>query len=133
MGYRLIIETLLNILADRWVNTLFALLAMIMNAGMDSLKHSYTTSFAKNWKEQFWNPALSWTNKYTTKLPDALTDGWHLLKMLMLGFIMIAMSYGVTLELYYDIFLFIIYAVVWNVPFNFIYYKLRGKEEQGDV
>lgn len=106
---------------------------MIMNAGMDSLKHSYKTSFAKNWNEQFWNPAISHRNKYTTKLPDALTDAWHILKMLMLGFMMIAMSWGVTESLLLDLFLFTVYAVVWNVPFPFIYYKLRGKEKQEDV
>jgi hypothetical protein len=127
------IEILLNILSEHWVNILFVLLACLMNAGMDSLKHSYATSFAKNWNEQFWNPSLSWRNKYSTKLPDALTDGWHILKMLMLGFMMIAMSYSVTPEWYYDLFLFTVYAVVWNVPFPYMYYKLRGKESQPDV
>ncbi len=127
------IDILLSISTERWVNALFVLLACLCNAGMDSLKHSYETSFAKNWSEQYWNPAISWLNKYGTKLPDALTDGWHLLKMLMLGFMMIAMSYGVTPEWYYDLFLFIVYAIVWNVPFPYMYYKLRGKESQPDV
>ncbi len=124
---------MIDILLTHWVNILFVLLAMVMNAGMDSLKHSYATSFAKNWNEQFWNPAISHTNKYTSKLPDALTDGWHLLKMLMLGFMMIAMSWNATGGILTDLFLFIVYAVVWNVPFNSVYYKLRGKEKQRDV
>ena len=127
------IETILNILVDGWVNALFVLLACLCNAGMDSLKVFYKTSFAKNWNKYFWNPALSWKNKYTTKLPDALTDGWHLLKMLMLGFMMIAMSYKVTEILLTDLFLFTVYAIVWNVSFPYMYYKLRGVEKQPDV
>ena len=128
------IDILLSILADHWVNGLFVFLACLCNAGMDSLRSGFfKTSFAKNWNAQFWNPALSWTNKYTSWLPDALTDGWHLLKMLMIGFNIIAMSYGVTPEIYYDLFLFIIYAVVWNVPFPYMYYKLRGKKGKKDV
>ena len=126
-------DIMLEILTDRWFNALFVLLACLMNAGMDSLKHCFSTSFAKNWSHTFWNPAISWKNKQTTKLPDALTDGWHILKMLMLGFMMIAMSVNVTLTWYYDLFLFIIYAVVWNVPFPYMYYKLRGKKEIQDV
>ena len=124
---------MVDILLTHWVNILFVLLAMVMNAGMDSLKHSYGTSFAKNWNSMFWNPAFSHLNKYQSKLPDALTDGWHILKMLMLGFMMIAMSWGSTGDILTDLFLFIVYAVVWNVPFNYVYYKLRGKESQPDV
>ena len=127
------VETILNILTEHWLNAIFVLLACLMNAGMDSLKHSYKTSFAKNWSETFWNPALSHINKYTTKLPDALTDGWHILKMLMLGFIMIALSVGMTPNFWYDLFLFTVYAIVWNVPFPYMYYKLRGKKGQPDV
>ena len=128
------IETLLNILIDHWVNALFILLACVCNAGMDSLKSGfYKTSFAKDWDEQYWNPAISHTNKYRTWIPDALTDGLHLLKMFMLGFMMIAMSLNVTDNILTDLFLFTIYAVVWNVPFPYIYYKLRGKRGKKDV
>ena len=118
---------MIDILLTHWLNILFVILAMIMNAGMDSLDHNFNTSFARNWSEQFWNPAMSWVNKYGTKLPDALTDGWHLLKMFMLGFMMIAMSVYVTGSFLTDLFLFTVYAVVWNLPFNFVYAKLRGK------
>ena len=126
-------DMILNILADHWVNCLFVLLACLMNAGMDSLKHSFPTSFAQGWCHSYWNPAISWMNKYSSKLPDALTDGWHLLKMFMLGFAMIAMAWGTTPTWYYDLFLFTVYAVVWNVPFPYMYYKLGGKKAQPDV
>jgi hypothetical protein len=118
---------MIDILLTHWLNIIFVFLGMFMNTGMDSLDHNFNTSFARNWSKQFWNPSLSWKNKYSSKLPDALTDGWHLLKMLMLGFMMIAMSVNITGSFLTDLFLFIVYAVAWNLPFNFVYAKLRGK------
>lgn len=126
------------IIYNYWLNGLFVLLACIMNAGMDSLRNNFYTSFAKNWNEQFWNPAISWTNKYINNtpglprkkiwfivIPAAFTDGWHLLKMFMLGFLFIAMSLNVTNSLLTDLYLFLFYQLIWNVLFNPIYYKLR--------
>lgn len=120
------------------INGLFVLLACMMNAGMDSLRHSYWTSFARNWIASFWNPAVSWLNKYNDFnpengrrkiwfliIPAAFTDGWHLLKMFMLGFLFIAMSLNVTDSLLHDLYLFLFYQLIWNVLFNPIYYKLR--------
>jgi len=120
------------------INGLFVLLACIMNAGMDSLRHSFKTSFARNWDSAFWNPTVSWLNKYNDFIPEngrrkiwfivipaAFTDGWHLLKMFMLGFLFIAMSLNVTDNLLHDFYLFLLYQLIWNVLFNPIYYKLR--------
>lgn len=131
---------MIEIISDLWINFVLVLLALIMNSGMDSLRHSFSTSFARNWVEQFWNPALSWKNKYEnyelygTKrrkkwhsivIPAPFTDGWHLLKMFMLGFIMSAMSLNVTGNLLTDFYLFCMYAGEWNLVFNPVYYKLR--------
>lgn len=128
----------LQILQTYWPNGLFILLAVLFNSGMDSLRHSFTKSFAKNWDVFFWDPTLSWLNKYVDRdrekgrrkiwfivIPAALTDGWHLLKMFMLGFMFIAASLNVTGTLLTDIYLFIFYQAIWNVLFNPIYYKLR--------
>lgn len=128
----------LNILQTYWLNGLFVLLAVFCNGCMDSLRHSFTKSFAKNWSKDFWNPLISWLNKYNNRdpkqgrrkiwfivIPAALTDGWHLLKMFMLGFMFIAGSLNVTETLLTDLYLFIYYQVIWNVLFNPIYYKLR--------
>ena len=129
---------ILNPLSAYWLNGIFVLLACFMNAGMDSLRHSFGTSFAKNWDKQFWDPSISWMNKYVnypedksrTKIwfiviPAPFTDGWHQLKMWMLGFMMIAMSLNVTETLLTDFYLFLFYAIIWNGLFNPIYYKLR--------
>lgn len=128
------------------INGLFVLLACIMNAGMDSLRHSFSLSFAKNWDKNFWDPVTSWKNKYINNnpaegrkkiflrfkgkqigivIPAAFTDGWHLLKMFMLGFLFIAMSLNVTDRLLHDFYLFFCYQLIWNGLFNPIYYKLR--------
>jgi hypothetical protein len=119
-----------------------------MNSGMDSVYHSFSTSFAKNWNKYFWNPDFSWLNKYELDLngtirrdakgkpirkkwfgliviPAPFTDGWHLMKMFLLGFLFIAMSLNVTGRLLTDFYLFTIYSIQWNVIFNPIYYKLR--------
>lgn len=120
------------------INGLFVLLACIMNAGMDSLAHTYSSSFAKNWDKNFWDPAISWRNKYVDNNPEkgkrkiwgiivpaAFTDGWHLLKMFMLGFLFIAMSLNVTGNLLHDFYLFFFYQLIWNGLFTRIYFKLR--------
>lgn len=126
------------IIYNYWLNGLFILLACIMNAGMDSLRNNFSSSFASNWRIQFWNPQMSWLNKYNDFdpikgrrkiwfiiIPAAFTDGWHLLKMFMLGFLFIAMSLNVTDSLLHDFYLFLLYQSIWNVLFNPIYYKLR--------
>ena len=129
---------ILQTLQTHWLNGIFILFAVLCNAGMDSLRHSFRTSFAKNLDENFWNPVLSWRNKYIDcqqhlgrrkiwfiVIPAAFTDGWHLLKMFMLGFMFIAMSLSVTGTLLTDLYLFIFYQAIWNGIFNPIYYKLR--------
>jgi hypothetical protein len=109
-----------------------------MNAGMDSLRHNFIMSFAHNWDRDFWDPEISWKNKYVDGdpanprrkflgiiIPAAFTDGWHLLKMFMLGFLFIAMSLNVTDSLLHDFYLFLFYQIIWNGLFNPIYYKFR--------
>lgn len=125
--FNLVLTEALTFILTYWVNLLFILLACIMNAGMDSLRFSFDTSFARNWSHSFWNPAISWENKYKLPewIPDAFTDGWHLLKMFMLGFLFIASSANVTNSFWNDLILFTVYSVTWNVPFPAILKKLR--------
>lgn len=85
-------ETLvLSIVAILWV------LGARFNAVMDCLQFRYDVSkFSNKKKQTFWNPSLSWVNKYkdgdTTKGPKwfglsttvlvGLTDAWHLFQLL---------------------------------------------------
>lgn len=74
------------------------ILAGLANGVMDTLQFHYSSSpFPKG--SLFWDPAVSWRNKYKNGSPSqgprfpgsttifvALTDGWHLMKALNLAF-----------------------------------------------
>lgn len=93
-------------LTMRLRNLLAALLfvcAGLSNGVMDSLQFHYPATVFSNvqrFDPQFWNPAESWKNKYKNrdvKQGEAfkgsstvfvfVTDGWHLVKFLMLKFL----------------------------------------------
>jgi hypothetical protein len=77
---------------------LFVLITIsgFFEGGMDTLQFHYDSSIFLKLKNQFfWNPQISWANKYKNNDPSlgenflgsttflvALTDGWHLLKLL---------------------------------------------------
>ena len=68
----------------------------ISEAVMDTLQfHFYKSKFSKFKKQLFWDPIISWKNKYkngdpkkgpkfplSTTLLVGLTDGWHFFKLL---------------------------------------------------
>jgi hypothetical protein len=77
------------------------ILAGVSEAVMDKLQFHYDLSIFKNMKNQlFWNPLLSWKNKYkdgdplkgekfflSKSLLVGFTDAWHLFKLLRTLFI----------------------------------------------
>lgn len=87
-------------------------LAGLSNAAMDKMQFHYSKSiFPKDQdlllgkSEQFWNPTLSWRNKYKDNDPTKgmkfpmstgalvfLTDGWHLMQFFMLTFFQLAVT-----------------------------------------
>jgi len=89
----------------------FYCLSGVIDAVMDTLKNHYTTSIFKDKDPQFWNPNVSWTNKYidgdvnkghkkitilgfSFNYPDALTDAWHILKIIREFSIVISITSG---------------------------------------
>jgi hypothetical protein len=83
--------TLQNILSF-----LFLVVAGLANGIMDSLQFHFGQSWFKDQNQTFWNPSLSWRNKYKNDDPEQgpkffgsttvfvfLTDGWHLVQFLM--------------------------------------------------
>ena len=93
---------------------LFVFAALILSAGMangitDSLQFHYSTSFAADYNPDFWDPDISWRNKYkkdaqgdlvkplvpryfgSTTFLVAFTDAWHLFKMIHYALIRIAL------------------------------------------
>lgn len=114
-------------------------LAGILNACMDILKTRYSVSIFSNWKHQNWiNPSLSWVNKWKpkSKLGDLImstilvwiTDFWHFCKMLMLLFIMLAITfYHPIINQWIDIFIF---YCSFTIPFEIFYSKLLIKKDK---
>ena len=96
------------------------------NSVMDTLKDHYSSSIFKNWDEDFWNPAISWQNKYKTWIPDAFTDGWHWVKLFDIVIILLAIvSYERIFEWW--ILDFLLFGIIRNVSFSLFYNNLlRG-------
>lgn len=62
-------------------------LAGLFNGVKDKLYFHYDRSLAYryNWNEKWWNPSLSWENKYKNKFLKVvvqLSDAWHFFKEL---------------------------------------------------
>ncbi len=73
------------------ISALFYALAGICKGVMDTLQFHFETSIFKDKNPVFWNPKISWKNKYKNRDPEQgprfplsvtllvfLTDGWHL-------------------------------------------------------
>jgi len=122
------------------VSLLFICLAAICNAIMDTLSHHYPVSIFKYKDKQWWDPSVSWRNKYNLGkvylgrrkfngliIPVFLTDAWHLFKQLMIVFIFLSI---VTFEniCVNDIFGFVvillIYGFSWWAFFTLFYKRI---------
>jgi hypothetical protein len=117
------------------MSIIFIILASMCNALMDTLSTRYDVSIFRNFKnQQFWDWRISWKNKWkngnirngesfflSSTMLSALTDGWHLAKGLMLGFISLAVVMYVPM---YGILDACIFCIVWGMTFEFSYNKL---------
>ena len=84
-----------------YIGFLFFILAGLSEGIMDTLQFHYSSSIFYDCKNKsFWNPEISWQNKYkdgdptegpkfpfSTNLLVGFTDGWHLFKLLRTFFI----------------------------------------------
>ena len=129
------------------ISLLLVALAAACNAVMDVLSFRYKQSIFTKYNPQWWNPAISWKNKYISdtysgvninirkKLfignlfmidyPIFLTDAWHLFKSLMivlLGFAIVL--YVPVVNIFVDILLI---GLAWNLIFNVLYDKVFRK------
>jgi hypothetical protein len=123
-----------NIIEELKKNWLILLLSLIffalaagMNAVMDTLTHHFSISIFAGLNDQYWNPAISWTNKNTYSFPlniVQISDAWHLFKTLMLitiiyNFIFTGRRVVITwgrLIIYT-----ILYGLAWNLSFDLFY------------
>ena len=84
------------------------ILAGVCNSVMDTLQFRFSSSiFARAKNQQYWNPQLSWRNRWTNgdaaqgdRFPGsstcfvAATDAWHLFKFGWLMFVCLAVAHG---------------------------------------
>lgn len=128
-------------------------LAAVCSAGMDVLQfHYYGSVFYKRALKEnssnvniFWNPELSWLNKYNFRSvekgfvkwsflgfkfnkPVCLTDGWHLFKTLgifcLCGAVVCSWYSHYRMGLFECILTYIFFGIMWNVVFNLFYNKI---------
>lgn len=119
------------------ITIIFILIAAILNASMDVVSTKWVKSFFnKHLKkyEQFFNPQLSWRNKWKNGDPSQgerfplsstmlvfLTDWWHLAKSSMILSFCISIVFYVPIFGLIDILLFfIIFGVVFEVFYAYI-------------
>jgi len=125
------------------LSILLFMIAAASNAVMDTLVHHYTTSVFWNKNATFWDPSISWKNKYVdsdpTKpqrsIPVAFTDAWHCFKSIMIvclcatialvGYI----AHTATIELpwYCFVLMFCVSGCLWNVVFSLFYDRILRK------
>ena len=111
------------------ISLIFIALEGIFNSVMDTLDHHFSTSIFKNWNPYFWNPSLSWKQKYELPgwIPDAFTDAWHISKFLQIVSFLIAIVFYAPITKFFGISLlnttvdFLILGVLRNTVFTIFY------------
>jgi hypothetical protein len=127
---------------------LFIMLAAACNAVMDKVKDHFDKSIFSNMDKQFWNPEISWKNKYINLDPaqgfvkkpfyTSYSDGWHLFKTMMIVFLCLAISlytpfsawvFGIEQNVLTILVDFVLLGTLWNVTFSFFYDKKLAKKK----
>lgn len=118
---------------------IFIMLAAICNAIMDTITyHWYSSVFCGNVNRIWWDPEISWRNKYTQGqvyyglrkwwiFDVPCTDAWHTFKSSMVVLIVLAIiTFDCTIiRFWYEYIIIIIaYGLMWNLTFNLFYNKL---------
>lgn len=107
---------------------------------MDKLQFHFYKSIFKNFKKTiFWNPEISWKNKYknndplngpkfifSTSLLVSLTDAWHLFKLVRNILLFISLSFiGFLCEDFKDLLIAIVLSrVIYGIGFWISYNKI---------
>lgn len=135
---------------------LLVALAGVCNGITDTLQFHYTQSFARNWRAQYWNPAISWRNKYKRDASGELirplkprffgsntflvflTDAWHLFKFLQAALLRLLMVWlVVSLELFSvqskSLYVAGVYLILWGIQaagFHLFYTILKKNDNE---
>jgi hypothetical protein len=125
------------------IGILLISIAAISEAIMDKTQFHYHRSIFRYWKyQQFFDPAISWKNKWKNQDPRegerfsfsstilvAFTDAWHLFKMIRNvgifgGLLLLAVSSTSTL---YIITLFVIARIIYGIIFTIFFSRVFEK------
>ena len=80
------------------------------------------------WYLGLYKPKYAERFPFSTTVLVAFTDKWHLAQLIMLRFFYLAVSVGISNNIWWTIFLsFVIFPMVIGVFFDFTYCKLRKK------
>jgi hypothetical protein len=128
------------------VSMLCIILAAICNAIMDKLAHHYDNSIFSELNRQFWDPKISWKNKYewngyfaayvrkqwklfgiSFNIHPAFTDAWHLFKSSMIILLALAIvTYDGIIPFFGNVYItliidFLFIGFLWNRVFLLFY------------
>ncbi|HMN90249.1 MAG TPA: hypothetical protein PKD70_06110 [Saprospiraceae bacterium] len=119
----------------------FIIAAAFCNAVMDKLQFHYSSSIFPRKGEillgkshDWWNPAVSWRNKYKNWPNDArpafpfaktalvfLTDAWHFAKCLMIILISAGVAIVTQRKPIHAVAAFFIYYAIFSIAFEFVF------------
>jgi hypothetical protein len=119
------------------ISLILVIISGICNAVMDIISFKYYTSVFSKLNARFWNPEISWKNKYINfnpnmgrrklfwriNYPVQITDAWHLFKTLGIFLYIFAIVFYSPLSscLLFDVLLL---GCFRNLGFSFFYNKL---------
>lgn len=129
----------------KYLTISFIILGSGFNAVTDVLDHHYSDSVFSEYNEQYWNPAVSWTNKYidgdksqgrkqwhiiffNLPIPVVWSDAWHLFKMLWIVMMLLAIAINLSKEFWEKVYWFFLLGILWNAVFELFYSKILRKE-----
>lgn len=106
-------------------------LAAIAKAVADTLTHHFETSIFTRYNRQFFDPSISWLNKYVgrdvtkginKKVFQPLTDGWHMANSIMIS-CFIGLPFVVSGNMH-GMIGYVIAGGLFDLVFNLFYNKL---------
>lgn len=122
------------------IGLICVLIAAISEAAMDTLQFHFSESIFSKLNPHFWNPALSWDNKYklgepklgakflgSTSIFVMFTDAWHLFKSLRTFSLFSAMFFVTLPNPNSVLVLVIIYRIFYGVIFTIFLNKIFKK------
>lgn len=123
-----------------YIGFLLFFISGLCEAVMDKIQFHYDSTIFKNFKNQlFWDPRISWRNKYKNGDPlegekfflskslfVGFTDAWHLFKLLRTFFIFAGIYFlFIPCNTKMECLLFIVIArIIFGVSFTFFFNKL---------